>query len=85
MGASTRLKKFSGGITFMGRFANQTDAQKMIGELEKIMTVDLGLSLCGGGIAETGKPVCDCDHASECDERVGCLFVPWEIEDEESD
>jgi hypothetical protein len=77
------LKKYSGGITFVGRFANRLEADKMVGQIEKILEVDLGLENAQGGIAETSKPLCDCDSASECNERLGCLFTPWE--DEEDD
>jgi len=78
------MKKFSGGITFVGRFPNSAEADKMVGEIEKHLTLDLGLELAKGGIAETSKPICECDHASECDEGIGCLFVPW-AEEEEGD
>jgi hypothetical protein len=87
MGATKRrrTRKYSGGITFVGRFENDAQAKAMVGEIEKRLTLDLGLESAKGGIAATSKPICDCDDASECDERIGCLFVPWEDEPDPGD
>ena len=80
---TAKLTKYSGGVTFVGRFRNRPEAEAMIGQVEKILTVDLGLESAGGGISETSKPLCDCDRADECDERLGCLFVPFADEEDE--
>jgi hypothetical protein len=74
---ATQTRTFSGGITFTGRFRNQAEADEMVGTIEKYLTLELGLQLARGGAAETDKSICDCESAGDCDEGVGCLFVPF--------
>lgn len=76
----TKLRRFSCGVTFVGRFHNKVEADAMIGEVEKYLALELGLENPKGGSADITKPICECDHASECDEGPGCMFVPWHAE-----
>lgn len=85
MGSTTKLKRYAFGVSFVGRFASQKQADKACGEVEKYLTLEKGYSEVRGGGTRQNHALCGCDEPGECDKRAGCLFVSYAHDDYSND